>query len=263
MNTKNLIFMMKIVFFSLLLSCEKNEIENDPVIHDYRVDDVLYAKGSKLKRVYQVFDNSKNLVSEYQYDDFGEISRVDFLLARRYDIYQYNAKRQLETISTFDEYLENSPVLIQTISFTYDANGNEVKMLYEWENLNHEKQTYYYLYYYSGKRLTKRESYKDDQLSSFVLFEYKNGLLKKEKLYVPDSDDFLTTEHSYHENLLIYSVSYIGNPESGFSSDIKLYYDHNDNLIKTISNIPALSSTITTDFFSTMEYEYDNPQSFF
>jgi hypothetical protein len=207
MKTKNFITAMLLVFPFLLLSCGKNDVtDNGSVLHDYRVNNVLYAKGSKLKHVYQVYDDgSKILRVEYSYDNLGRISRLDrgFELWIDYDIYLYNTEGKLEKISSYEQYLNNPLNLKQTISYSYNADGNKVKELYEWEDLNSEMQTWYYLYYYNGKQLTKREYYKDDQLSSYVAFEYEDDKLKKEKTYAPESDDFLTTEHSYDKNLLL------------------------------------------------------------
>ena len=171
MNAKKLNFTMLIVFFALLLSCEKNEMENNsviPVIHDYRVQDILYPKDSKLKYVYQVFDTYKNVTTEYLYDNLGRISRVNFVLASRCDIYQYNAKGQLETISTYDEYLESPPVLIQTIIYSYDVNGNKER---EQTDFADNRETVYNLYKYSGGKLTKQEHYEGNQQTYYIVYE--------------------------------------------------------------------------------------------
>jgi len=251
MNTKNLNFVVLFVFFTFLLSCSKNEIDNAPEIHDYRVQDILYPKNSKLKRVYQVFGDNKNLSAEYQYDDLGRIIRVDFGDSA-YDLYLYNAKGQLETIN------KHISTIIQTITYSYDAEGNKVKELYEWKDLNSEMRERYFLYQYSGKKLIKQEQYWEDQHKLHIVYEYKDDILVKEKSFVPGSKDYLTTDHFYEQNLLVYSMTYGGNSKSDFASDVKRYYDHNDNLIRTVSNIPGLSSMAgATVFLVTREYEYE------
>jgi len=258
MNTKNLNFLMTLVFFALLLSCDKNEMGDNsviPVIHDYRVQDIFYPKDGKLKYVYQVFDTYKNLATEYQYDNLGRISRVNFVLAKRYDIYQYNTKGQLEKISTYDEYLENSPVVIQTINYSYNTNGNKEK---EQTNFTDNREPVYNLYKYDGGKLTKQEHYEGNQQKYYIVYEYKDNILLKEKLYVPDEKDFVTTEYFYAEGLFVYSITYNGSSETGFMHDERNYYDRNDNLIKRVDNIPGLSSMSgATVFLVKWEYEYE------
>ena len=100
MNTKN--YVLILVFSCLLLGCGKPETVNNLVIDNYRVTNVLYAKDSKLKRVYQCSDKNKTLYSEYKYDELGNISRIDYGNKNYgYEIYLYNAQGQLEKISNY------------------------------------------------------------------------------------------------------------------------------------------------------------------
>ena len=247
------------VFPVLLVSCEKNEPDDDSFdfnVHDFRVTNVLYPKGSKLKRVYQVFnDGSRLLRPEYSYDEMGRISRVDWVFEawKQWDEYLYNKKGQLEKISSYEAYLENLPDLRQTIVYSYDTEGNKIKEQTEWP-----AGKTYNLYRYNDKKLVRQEHYEEEQQKYYIVYEYKGNMLKKEKLFVPDSPDYVTTEHFYGQNLLIYSITYHEDPKSGFMNDERRYYDKNDNLIKTISNHPGLSShSEATAFYVTWEYEYE------
>ena len=124
MNVKNLSFTIIFVFF-LLLSCEKNETDNNsviPVINDYRVDDVLYGKDSKLKYVYR----QDRLYAEYIYDESNRISRINYGVdIFAYEIYQYNTKGELEKISSY--YQPPNLGLGHTNVYSYDAKGNKVE----------------------------------------------------------------------------------------------------------------------------------------
>ena len=258
MNTKNLNFVVLFVFFTFLLSCSKNEIDNAPEIHDYRVQDILYPKDSKLKRVYHVFDNHKDFATEYLYDDLGRISRVNFALARRYDIYHYNAKGQLETISKYDEYLENPPVLIDKFVYFYDTEGTKVKELNEFGFPYLGVQTWSNIYLYKNKKLAKKEYYEDDQLKYYIVYEYKGNILKKERFCVPESKDYGTIEHFYDQGLLVYSTQYNNEDAKSALMYEMRYYDWNNNLIKLVQNRPGLSSySGATVFLIRWEYEYE------
>ena len=263
MKTKSLFVMMIFVLPFLLFSCGKNEVGDssfDFKINDYRVENVLYPKGSKLKRVYQGSGDSRILSVEYSYDNLGRISREDSgsESGHSYAIYLYNTKGQLERILSYWQYLENPPNLSQTISYSYDIDGNKMKELYEWEDLNSAMQSRYILFQYNGKRLTKQENYEKDQLYYYSIYEYKDDKIAKEKIFTPGSNDYATREYYYDQDLLIYSISYVDNPKSGFSSDERRYYDRNDNLIKIVGNYPGLSSySGATSFYVETEYEYE------
>ena len=263
MKTKKIFTIMLFVLPYLLVSCEKNEIDNETFdfkIFDYRVENVRYPKDSKLKCVYQVFSNYRQLHNTYTYDNLGRISRVDWDYEswKYYDIYLYNANGQLEKITKYEAYLDNSPDLRQTVLYSYDQNEDKVKELIEWKDINSQIQTRYYLYHYNGKKLTKMETYEGDRIQSYRIYEYNGDILMKEKLFVPDEKDHVTTEHFYDQNLLVYSITYYINPDSGFMSDERKYYDQNDNLIRMVGNIPGLSSMAgATSFLVTWEYEYE------
>ena len=244
---------MIFVFFFLLLSCGKNETESNsvrPVIHDYRINDVLYGKGSKLKYIY----HQDRFYAEYKYDESNRISRIDYGVdTYAYEIYQYNTKGELEKISSY--YLQNLS-LGHTVVYSYDAKGNKEKELIDYTD---NRETVYNLYKYSDGKLTKQEHYEGNKQTHYIIYEYKGDKLVKEKFFVPSEKDFVTTEHFYEEGLLVYSITYSGNPESGFGHDERKYYDKNDNLIKTVSNIPGLSSMSgATAFYVTWEYKYEN-----
>ena len=256
MNTKSLYFVI-FVFSFLLLSCEKNETDTDFVIHDYRIHDILYAKGSKLKRFYDVYsDNSRILRAEYMYDDLGRISRKNYgsdIFA--YDIYQYDMKGELEKISTYAVHFENPPVLTHTVIYSYDTKGNKVK---EQTEFTDNRETVYNLFQYTGEELAKQEHYEGDQQTYYIVYEYKGSKPVKERFYVPEEKDFVTTDHIYDQDLLVYSVTYSENPKSGFMYDKRNYYDRNDNLVKIVSNHPGLSSMSgATSFLITSENEYE------
>ena len=263
MKTKNFFAIMTFVFPFMLASCGKNEVENansDFKNHDYRVDNVLYPKGSKLKRIYNGSGESKTLSVEYSYDNLGKIYRSDSgsETGKSYAIYQYNTVGQLEKIVNYWQYLDNPTNISQTISYSYDVEGNKVKELYEWEDLNSVMQSRYILYQYNGNKLMKQENYEKDQLYYYSEYEYKGNKIAREKICTPGSKDYATRDYYYDQEILIYSISYVDNPKSGFGSDERRYYDQNDNLIKIVGNYPGLSSwSGATSFYVTTEYEYE------
>ena len=254
MKTRSLLVMMMFVLPFIFVNCGKNEVSDgsfDFKVHDYRVENVLYPKGSKLKNVY----HQNRFYAEYKYDEANRISRINYgddIYA--YEIYQYNSKGELEKISSYVN-LNNSPVLNHTYLYSYDAIGNKVT---EQIDFTDNRETVNNLYNYSGGKLTKQEHYEGNKQTHYIIYEYKSDKLVKEKFFVPGEKDFITTEYLYEEGLLVYSITYSGNPESGFGRDERDYYDKNDNLIKRVANIPGLSSySGATAFYVTWEYDYE------
>ena len=246
-------FKTMIVLLLLLVNCEKGEIHNEFDMHDYRINDVLYARDGKLKYTYQVsIDDSRRLQAAYDYDNLGRISRKNYgSEVYAYDDYLYNAKGQLEKIVTYLLNLENPPILTHIVVYSYDDKGNKIKE--QTEFVDEQRQTVYDLYQYKGEKLMKREHYEGKQQLYFKTYEYKDDKLIKEKFYVPGEKGYVTTEYCYDQGLLICS----GHPKSGSVGE-RRYYDWNDNLIKTVVNMPLLSSAMPpTDLWVITEYEYE------
>lgn len=253
----------------LLTSCKDNETHaiseppvTDNLLASFRWSAFIYPKNSKLKRIYSV-DSQYAFVqtlSEYRYDDFGKIEKIIYSASdNSYDEYKYNTNGQLSSIS---RYISND--LTQITTFTYDDSGKKIKE--ETENRVEESVFYglsYTLFKYDNDKLVKTEDYNKGTLRSYKLYEYNDsGELMKEKLFVPDDDSYVTTEHIYAEGLLIYTVTYNeDDKESGFMFDTKRYYDLNDNMTLTIDNMPGLSSLFLPNgkqptFLERRIYEY-------
>jgi hypothetical protein len=208
----------------------------------YRWAAFLYPENSKLKRVYQVDSQFVFLqtLSEYTYDESGKIEKVISPSGGGfYDDYKYDTKGQLSGISKY-----NNDNLVQIITLTYDESGKKIKE--EIENKSEGTVSYglsYKLFTYDNNRLAKMESFHENTLKYYKLYEYNNANeLVKEKLFVPGDDTHVTTEHTYAEGLLIYSVTYSGNLKDGFMNDTKRYYDLNGNMTLTIDNTPGLAN---------------------
>jgi hypothetical protein len=75
-NTLLILFILNVFLFS---SCEINEMDSNSVIHDYMVQNILYAKDSKLKNISYVESvKSKKggiIITQYDYDERGRISK--------------------------------------------------------------------------------------------------------------------------------------------------------------------------------------------
>jgi len=239
-------FALMVVFPFLLVSCGKNEIDDNSVIHDYRVQNVLYAKGSILQRVYQVSENGRTLYAVYKYDSSNRISRIDYTYG--YDTYLYNAHGQLEKISKYNENLSDVGSIVV---YSYDEEGNKIK-----EQMIPEKELmlgWYCLFQYTNGLLSKQEMVVDGQSPQHFFYEYEGEKVMNIK------SNSKVTENFYDQNLLIRSTSYDMNDSKFIENEVKYYYDRNDNLIKrTINDRMSGSSSFSTDpLIFKWEYEYE------
>jgi hypothetical protein len=245
----------------IVTACESTGVDNDiENANEYKTDEVLYPKNSKLKRVLQVFsDNSVNEFYSYEYDESGRICKENSLTAYSYGVYEYDTKSLLTSISHFfvSPQPPASPVLERKHTYIYDETGNKIKETIE--RFTDPEGSEYTLYKYEDKKLVRSEHYTQDKNDFYILYQYNDaGEMIRENLAVPgaEGEDPVITEHTYQAGLLVYSITYSGE-KTNLMRDSRKIYDLNDNLVMTIDNMPGLSSTYPgKPFYETRRYEY-------
>ena len=243
-----LIVLMMCVSPFLLVSCGKNEMDYNSEIHDYRVNDVLYPKNAKLKQVSNGGGEIWYLRSEYEYDNLGRISKVSHPMYDNgsmvgvigYEIYVYNAKNQLEEIEYYRYNTYAGFQYAHSNKYSYDNDGNIIK--------EETFPTEYILYYYKNNRLKRSEQF-INHYGMYTEYEYdKRGNLVKESTYAAKDDTPLKySVHKYEDGLNVKTDAFVYYNVIGKTplSEIKRYYDKNDNLIYSEpQNLSILSSTI-------------------
>ena len=278
MNIKNLLAVMMFVFHLILLSCEKNEMDDNSVIHDYRVQNILYAEGSKLKNISYVesIKSTKGgiIVTQYEYDGQGRISKESQPMYENgtpmiqngtivglcsYSDYVYNNEGLLETITNYNSNLYEGFINLQTSTYLYDKDGNKRK-----EVVVHPRTLPFRidstLYYFENNRLKRKDEYSDgyhgkevwnSKLVIYIEYEYDNqGKLVKETTYSADDDTPLSfSVHSYQNGVNIKTEVFIYYNVIGETKlrEIRRYYDMNDNLIYLESEeLSPFSSTMSS-----------------
>ena len=256
----NRLMILFILNVFLLSGCGKSEMDNNSdiddyitVTHDYRVQDVLYAKGSKLKQISKKYGGETwYLDSEYEYDDLGRISKISHPMYDNgsiigvidYEDYVYNDKNQLEEIIYYNNNL--------SYKYSYDSDGNKIKEVIS------SAEPGSTLYYYNNNRLTREEQYIRNIFIAYTEYEYDaHGNLFKETAYSGTDNILLRySVHSYQDGLNVKTSVFIYYNVIGKTPlrEILRYYDENDNLIYVQSNELSILSSYMS-YFS--KYEYD------
>jgi len=173
--------------------------------------------------------------------DSGEIIGISY-----YDLYEYNTKGQLATITTYVNNIYNGFQILKTKTYSYTSNGKIEK------ELNSTKE--YTLYKYNKGLLAETEKYGNkDDLEFYILNEYdQHNQLTKETMYASDNVEISYTLHIYTNGLLYKSDVYDAN-NSEHLREIKRTYDNENNLIILESNELAWYSSLGS-FVNRYEY---------
>ena len=282
MKTKSLFIIMMFILPFLLVSCGKNEMDGNSVIHDYRVQNILYAKGSKLKSISYV-ESTKSMqggiiITQYEYDDQGKISKESQPMYKdgtpifengtivglfSYSDYLYNNNGLLEKIIYYHSN-SNSPtgfLNLRTCIYSYDKNGNKQKEVTEYPVINQADST---LYFYEKNYLVRENKYTYGTfyngstaytgLISYIKYEYDNqGKLVKEINYSgTDDNPNIFIIHNYQNELNV-KTEFFRYSNNEKQREIRRYYDENDNLIYLESEeLSVYSSAMSV----TIKYEY-------
>jgi len=251
---KKLLFLLTVLLFS---SCDNNEIDNSSSIHDFRVQDVSYEKGSKLKLISNSYGGEIWYAqSEYEYDNLERISKVSHPMYDNgsiigvfgYEAYVYNTKNQLVEIEFYNNNINWGFVNLRSEKYSYDNDGNIIKKTSR-EDSN--------IYYYDKNRLTREDIYNYGVFIKYTEYEYdKQGNLVKESTYSTQDDTPLNFSiHTYRDGLNVETEVFVFYNVIGKTNlrKIRRFYDINDNLIYLESQeLSVLSSMMSY----TLKYEY-------
>ena len=257
---------------AIFSSCEKLEIDDN---------DILYAKGSKLKQISYVESvKSKEtgmIITQYEYDEQGRISKVSQPMYKNgtsmfengtivglfsYSEYVYNNKGLLEKIIDNHSNINAGFINLSIHTYSYDNNGKKQKevIIYPQMTQNRVDST---LYFYVNNILIRENKYEDGYFGSepwrsvlvtYIEYEYDNqGKLVKETKYSgTDNTPIQFNVHSYQNGLNVKTEIFnIKNDQK--IREIRRYYDRNDNLIYLESKELSMFSSAMS-FVSKYEY---------
>ena len=273
-------------YFSILLIAAVITVGCDKAIVE---DGVNNAKLKRISSMYLGFSDKEELsykpfvtnsetiwyvTSEYEYDNFGRISKVSRPMYDNgningvisYDTYTYNKKSQLEKVMYYNTNIYEGFINLRTYTYSYDKDGNKIKEVIEYPQLTFQPRTDSTLYYYDNNRLKREEKYEDgyfgrepwrSELITYIEYEYDNqGQLLKESNYSgTDNTIFSYSIHSYQNGLNVKTETFVYYNVIGKTKlrEIRRYFDENDNLIYVESQeLSVFSSSLS--YISKYEY---------
>ena len=229
-NKLTILFILSVF---LLLGCKNNNNNT-----------ILYQKNAKLKQISLVesieSDKIMYIISEYEYDELGRISKVSSPSYKdgniqgtlSYDIYIYDNKNLLKKIVKYNANLYAGFLNLETEIYIYDDNGNKLKLAIEYPQINKTDSIFYF---YDNNRLVRENKYDgfSKKIIAYTEYEYNNqGELVKEADYSMGENDtpIRITKHSYQNGLNVKTeiFTYSNNEKI---REINRFYDNNDNLI--------------------------------
>jgi hypothetical protein len=229
----------------LIIGCKK-----EAVLSDCK----LLSGNLKVRRILE-FDTINltvplKILEQYEYDEFGRISRVsvpkaiDTTIDNRlysFNLYEYNSASQISKIVTYNAniYSPTGFINLRNQIYLYSGNGKLIKETIEYPQTG---SFAYSKYLYSMSKLTKFEKYKmdTDELESYTEYKYdKCGrLIKENQVFLSDNTFIYFTEHNYLNGLNFRSDVYAGRSASaiGHIREMLKTYDTGNNLISNKIN---------------------------
>lgn len=241
--------------FFVLLSCQKDQSESSSL-----------PSNAKLKQVllFSNIDSPEpiNIVSEYEYNEKGLISKVSSPMYEngtivgtiKYDLYEYNSSGQLLKIMNYNANLNSLTgfINLQNTSFLYSRDGKKIKETIGYPIIGASE---YKDFEYKSGRLVKAKKYTHNELESYTDYQYnKSGLLIKESFFASDDKCLSYTVHTYIGQLQTKSDIYIYSDNSHYRT-INRTFDNNNNLITLESKELSMYSSMMSFVYRYKYYD--------
>jgi|SRR3990170_2118458 len=237
---KYLIFLLTSL---LLLSCSDELIIN-PILLPIEEATI----GVKSKIYYPSLESNQILsIEDYEYNNNDQLQKKiyygnDREMISHYEVFNYDNDGRLTSKLNYYNNI-NSPtgfILIDSTVYLYSGN------LLTTEKIISPSTGYFDRcnYEYDGKHLIKKTKYYNEELDSYIIYEYKNGNLNKEINYYKDNSITESKEYKYKDVVLEEIVYYTFRNEAkrrinySYNEKGKLILEDVDELFIYSSSLP-------------------------
>ena len=226
----------------LFLSCSDDKIIN-PIL--FPIDEATI--GVKSKIYYPSLESNQILsIEDFEYKD-GQLHKKIYYSENRvmifhYELFSYDSYGKLLYKLNYHSNL-NSPtgfILLDSTAYFYSNN------LLVAEKESHPASGYYekYSYEYNGKYLIKKLKSYNEELDSYIIYEYEKNKIYREVNYYKDNSITESKEYKYNDVALIEVVYYTFRNEAkrrinySYNENGKLVLEKVDELLNYSSSLP-------------------------
>ncbi len=234
----------------LFLSCSDEQIVN-PIL--FPIDEATIGVRSKI--FYPSLESNQILsIEDFEYNINGQLQKKIYYSGNRemishYELFNYDNNGKLIYKLNFHNNI-NSPtgfILLDSTIYLYSAN------LLTTEKITYPYASYDILYNfeYDGKYLIKKTKYHNEELESYIIYNYKDGIIHKEIIYYKNNSITESKEYKYKNAVLVETVYYASNNEA----KRRISYSYNNNgkiVIEKVDELFAYSSSLPY----VVKYEY-------
>ncbi|MEW6194315.1 MAG: hypothetical protein AB1521_04055 [Bacteroidota bacterium] len=206
----------------LFLSCSDEQIINPTI---FLIDEATI--GVKSKTYYPSLESSQILsIEDFEYKD-GLLHKKIYYSENRtmifhYELFNYGGDGKLSYKLNYHNNI-NSPtgfILLDSTVYFYSNN------LLVTEKKIHPAGEYYvkYNYEYRDKYLIKKSKYRNEELDSYIIYEYEHNKIHREINYHKDNSITESKEYRYNNNALAEVVYY----SFGKEAKRRIIYSYNE-----------------------------------
>lgn len=243
-------YLILLITSLLFISCSDEQVIN-PIL--FPIDEATI--GVKSKTFYPSLESNQILsIEDFEYNNRGQLQKKTYYGGNREILYNYE-------LFNYD----NSGKLIYKLNYHTNINSptgfillDSTIYLYSGNLLTIEKTTYpfagysdKYNYKYDGKYFIKKTKYHNEELESYITYEYSDGKLHKETLYDRTENIVYINEYVYKEKYLIETLRYSSNGELL----TKISYSYNKEGKIIMENVEVIAMYLSTHSHI-VKYEY-------
>ena len=234
----------------LLLSCSDEQIV-EPIL--FPIDESTI--GVKSKKYYSSLESNQILsIEDFEYNNIDQLKKKTYYGGNKeilygYESFNYDNSAKLNYKLDYHSNINSTTGFILLDSTIY---------LYTGDLLTTEKTIYPYAgyftkysYEYDGKYLVKKITYNNEELESYIKYEYLKNKIYKESIYSKNNTLAETKVYKYQDNVLLGIVFYSFNNEA--KREISYTYNKAGKLIiEKVDELFMFSSTMPY----VVRYEY-------
>jgi hypothetical protein len=210
------------------------------------IDEATIGVKSKIF-YFSLESNQINAIEDFEYNKNGQLQKKTYYGGDRkiiyhYELYNYDNNGKPTYILNYWSNIKSPTGYVLLDSTIYLYTGN----LLTTENVTYPLAHYYekYVYEYDGKYLIKKTMFHNEDLESYITYEYKDGKILKDRNCSKAGNITSTEEYKYKDSALVETVLYTSRHEAmrrkeySYNESGKIVLEKVDELLIYSSSLP-------------------------